>query len=42
MRLDHIAFRVADREKSAQFFINTMKYKIADEFQIDFEGVSGT
>ena len=37
MRLDHIAYRVRDRRETAQFFINTMKYKIETEFKIDFE-----
>ena len=37
MKLDHIAYRVKDRYKTAQFFIDTMKYKIETEFKIDFE-----
>ena len=37
MRLDHIAYRVKDRYKTAQFFIDTMKYKIETEFKIDFD-----
>ena len=36
MRLDHSAFRVADRKKTAQFFIDAFGYKIQQEFQIDF------
>lgn len=36
MRLDHIAYRVADRQKTAQFFIDSFGYKIQQEFQIDF------
>ena len=37
MRLDHIAYRVKDRYKTAQFFEDTMGYKIATEFDIVFE-----
>ena len=41
MRLDHIAYRVADREKTTQFFIKCLGYRIAenlpDGFEIDFE-----
>ena len=37
MRIDHIAYRVADREKTTQFFIDAFDYRIADEFQIDFD-----
>lgn len=36
MRLDHIAYRVKDRNKTAQFFINALNYKIQTEFDIDF------
>lgn len=36
MRLDHIAYRVADRKKSAQFFIDAFGYKIQTEFDINF------
>lgn len=36
MRLDHIAYRVADRKKTAQFFINAFGYKIQTEFDINF------
>lgn len=36
MRLDHIAYRVKDRNKSAQFFINAFGYRIQQEFEIDF------
>lgn len=36
MRLDHIAYRVADKNKSAQFFIDALGYKIQTEFEIDF------
>ncbi len=37
MRLDHIAYRVSDKEKAAQFFIDSMNYKIEDEFKIEFD-----
>lgn len=36
MRLDHIAYRVADRKKTAQFFIDAFGYKIQTEFDINF------
>lgn len=36
MRLDHIAYRVKDRKKTAQFFIDALGYKIQTEFDIDF------
>lgn len=38
MRLDHIAYRTADRKKTAQFFIDAFNYKIQQEFTIDFGG----
>lgn len=41
MRLDHIAYRVADRHKTAQFFITCFGYRIAEDlpegFDITFE-----
>lgn len=37
MRLDHIAYRVADRKKTAQFFMDSLGYKIQQEFTINFE-----
>ena len=37
MRIDHIAYRVADKEKAARFFIEAFGYKIADEFEINFD-----
>jgi catechol 2,3-dioxygenase-like lactoylglutathione lyase family enzyme len=41
MRLDHIAYRVKDRNKAAKFFCETMFYKhdsdIPDGFDIQFE-----
>ena len=36
MRLDHIAFRVADRKATAAFFQEAFGYKVQAEFQIDF------
>lgn len=35
MRLDHIAYRTKDRQKTANFFINAFGYKIQQEFDID-------
>ena len=37
MRLDHIAYRVNDRNRTAQFFIDAFGYRIQQEFQIDFD-----
>src|SRR3954467_11873879 len=41
MRLDHIAFRTANRFKTADFFIECFHYRIADDlpdgFKIEFE-----
>jgi len=37
MRIDHIAYRVSDRDEAAQFFEEAMGYKIADDFTINFE-----
>lgn len=40
-RIDHIAYRVKDRFKTAQFFIDCFKYRIAEDlpdgFEIEFE-----
>jgi catechol 2,3-dioxygenase-like lactoylglutathione lyase family enzyme len=40
MRIDHMAYRVKDRYKSAQFFIDCLGYRIAEElpegFKIEF------
>jgi catechol 2,3-dioxygenase-like lactoylglutathione lyase family enzyme len=36
MRIDHIAFRVADRNKTAKFFQDALGYRIQTEFPIDF------
>ena len=37
MRLDHIAYRVADRNKTVRFFTESFDYGVADEFTIDFD-----
>jgi catechol 2,3-dioxygenase-like lactoylglutathione lyase family enzyme len=37
MRLDHIAYRVADRQKTAQFFISAFGYHLQTEFEICFD-----
>jgi catechol 2,3-dioxygenase-like lactoylglutathione lyase family enzyme len=36
MRLDHIAYRVADRHKTAKFFMEALGYTVQQEFTIDF------
>jgi hypothetical protein len=36
IRLDHIAYRVSDRWKTANFFINAFGYRVQTEFDIDF------
>jgi len=36
-RLDHIAYRVADRHKTVKFFLDAFGYKIQTEFEIEFE-----
>lgn len=36
MRLDHIAYRVKDRWKTANFFINALGYHVQQEFTLDF------
>jgi catechol 2,3-dioxygenase-like lactoylglutathione lyase family enzyme len=40
MRLDHIAYRVADRHRSAGFFTEAFGYKVGTEFQIEFDDKS--
>lgn len=37
MRLDHIAFRAADRYKTAKFLEQALGYTIGTEFQIEFD-----
>jgi len=36
MRIDHLAFRVKDRNKTANFFKDSMGYEIQTEFEIEF------
>lgn len=36
MRLDHIAYRVKDRNKTAEFFIEAFGYKVQTEFEPTF------
>jgi len=40
VRLDHIAYRVKDRLKTAKFFKKAFGYKIGTEFQIEFDDES--
>ena len=40
MRLDHIAYRVKDRYKTAKFFEETLGYTIGTKFQIQFDDES--
>ena len=37
MRIDHIAYRVADRHNAVEFFKNALGYTVADEFEIKFD-----
>ena len=37
MRLDHIAYRVVDRQKTSEFFAKAFGYEIQDEFTIYFD-----
>ena len=36
MRIDHIAYRVGDRKKTAKFFMDAFGYKLQQEFTLDF------
>lgn len=36
MRLDHIAYRVADRHKTVDFFVRAFGYRVQTEFDIKF------
>lgn len=36
MRLDHIAYRVADRHKTVEFFVKAFGYRVQTEFDIKF------
>ena len=40
MRLDHIAYRVKDRYKTADFFQKAFGYELGTEFQIEFDDKS--
>ena len=40
MRIDHIAYRVADRHKTSKFFQEAMGYKAVTEFDVNFEDSS--
>ena len=42
MRLDHIAYRSADRNKTAQFFEDCFGYSIGVEFDLEFAAGSTT
>lgn len=37
MRLDHVAFRVPDRDKAIRFFTDAFGYKFQEEFEIYFD-----
>tara|TARA_Y100000310_G_scaffold264830_1_gene275610 strand:+ start:386 stop:907 length:522 start_codon:yes stop_codon:yes gene_type:complete len=37
MRIDHIAYRVADRKKTVGFFSDALGYSVAEEFDINFD-----
>lgn len=41
-RIDHLAFRTADRKKTAKFLIDTLGYKLQTEFELKFEDGSTT
>ena len=36
MRLDHIAYRVANRDQTVRFFMEAFDYQIQEEFEIFF------
>jgi len=40
MRLDHIAYRVTDRHKAAEFLKATLNYRTVTEFEIKFDDES--
>ena len=40
MRLDHIAYRVKNRHKTAKFLEDALGYKVGTEFQIEFDDKS--
>ena len=37
MRIDHIAYRVADRHKTVEFFREALGYSIVEEFDVNFD-----
>lgn len=37
MRIDHIAYRVADRHKAVHFFCESFGYSVAEEFKVNFD-----
>ena len=37
MRLDHIAYRVANRHNAAKFFCESFGYSVSEEFEINFD-----
>ena len=37
MRLDHIAYRVADRHKAVHFFCESFGYSVTEEFEVNFD-----
>lgn len=37
MRLDHIAYRVYNKDKARKFFEDRFGYKLADEFDLEFD-----
>ena len=37
MRLDHIAYRVKDRKKTVDFFLNAFNYRVQTEFDLQFD-----
>tara|TARA_R110002051_G_scaffold324199_2_gene420433 strand:- start:1224 stop:1745 length:522 start_codon:yes stop_codon:yes gene_type:complete len=40
MRIDHIAYRVADRHKAVKFFQDALGYTVSDDFEIKFDNGS--
>ena len=37
MRIDHIAYRVADRHKTVEFFCESLGYSVVEEFDVNFD-----
>ena len=42
MRLDHVAFRVKDREKAVGLITSSLGYRVAHEFDLEFDDGSTT